>query len=110
MNHCPHNDIDCPSMKEGCQQHGLCCACVAHHREQGKKLPTCLRGIEWEEKTVCDQNVESNIATTMEEERAKERGCLKILLVIAAVIIIVFLVLWAMGMIGLEDNTYPQTL
>ena len=41
-------EIDCPCPKEGCPRHGKCCECVAHHREHGKKLPTCLRGIEWE--------------------------------------------------------------
>lgn len=29
-------------------RHGKCCECVAHHKEHGKKLPACLRGIEWE--------------------------------------------------------------
>lgn len=48
MNQCPHNNIDCPCTKEGCPRHGKCCECVAHHKEHGKKLPTCLRGIEWE--------------------------------------------------------------
>ena len=45
---CPHNNIDCPCTKEGCPRHGKCCECVAHHKEHGKKLPACLRGIEWE--------------------------------------------------------------
>ena len=48
MNQCPHNNIDCPCTKEGCPRHGKCCECVAHHKEHGKKLPACLRGIEWE--------------------------------------------------------------
>lgn len=47
MNHCPHNHIDCPCPKD-CPRHGLCCACVAHHKAHGTKLPACLRGIEWE--------------------------------------------------------------
>ena len=47
-NTCPHNHIDCPCTKEGCPRHGHCCACVAHHKEHGTKLPACLRGIEWE--------------------------------------------------------------
>ena len=45
---CPHNNIDCPCTKEGCPRHGHCCACVAHHKEHGTKLPACLRGIEWQ--------------------------------------------------------------
>ena len=45
---CPHNNIDCPCTKEGCPRHGKCCECVAHHKEHGKKLPACLREIEWE--------------------------------------------------------------
>lgn len=48
MTQCPHNQIDCPCTKEGCPRHGHCCACVAHHKEHGKKLPVCLRGIEWD--------------------------------------------------------------
>ena len=47
-NHCPHNQTNCPCTKEGCPRHGKCCECVAHHKEHGKKLPACLRGIEWE--------------------------------------------------------------
>ena len=35
---CPHNNIDCPCPKD-CPRHGHCCACVAHHKEHGKKLP-----------------------------------------------------------------------
>ena len=45
---CTHNNIDCPCTKEGCPRHGKCCECIAHHKEHGKKLPACLRGIEWE--------------------------------------------------------------
>ena len=45
---CPNKNIDCPGSKENCPRHGKCCECVAHHREHGKKLPVCLRGIEWE--------------------------------------------------------------
>ena len=44
---CPHNHIDCPCPKD-CPRHGHCCACVAHHKAAGTKLPACLRGIEWE--------------------------------------------------------------
>ena len=47
INACPHKNIDCPCPKD-CPRHGHCCACVAHHKEHGKKLPACLRGIEWE--------------------------------------------------------------
>ena len=47
MTHCPHNNIDCPCPKD-CPRHGMCCACVAHHKEHGTKLPVCLQGIEWE--------------------------------------------------------------
>ena len=43
-----HNSIDCPCTKEGCPRHGICCACVAHHKEHGNKLPACLRGIDWQ--------------------------------------------------------------
>lgn len=38
MTHCPHNNIDCPCPKD-CPRHGKCCACVAHHKEHGTKLP-----------------------------------------------------------------------
>ena len=44
---CPHNNIDCPCPKD-CQRHGHCCACVAHHKAAGTKLPACLRGIDWQ--------------------------------------------------------------
>lgn len=44
---CPHNNIDCPCPKD-CPRHGHCCACVAHHKAMGTKLPACLRGVEWE--------------------------------------------------------------
>lgn len=44
---CPYNNIDCPCTKD-CPRHGKCCACVAHHKAAGSKLPACLRGIEWE--------------------------------------------------------------
>ena len=46
---CPHNHIDCPCAKD-CPRHGICCACVAHHRVKGNKLPACLRGVEWNNK------------------------------------------------------------
>ena len=49
QNACPHNNVDCPCAKEGCPRHGKCCECVKHHREHGKKLPVCLRGIDWEQ-------------------------------------------------------------
>ena len=45
---CPHNNIDCPCPKD-CPRHGKCCECVKHHREHGKKLPVCLRGIDWQQ-------------------------------------------------------------
>ena len=35
---CPHNTIDCPCIKD-CPRHGLCCACVAHHKQKGNELP-----------------------------------------------------------------------
>ena len=44
---CPYNNIECPCTKEGCPRHAHCCACVAHHKAHGTKLPACLRGIEW---------------------------------------------------------------
>ncbi len=44
---CPHNNIDCPCTKD-CPRHGHCCACVAHHKAAGTKLPACLRGIDWQ--------------------------------------------------------------
>ena len=44
---CPNNNIECPCVKD-CPRHGKCCECVAHHKAHGKKLPACLRGIEWE--------------------------------------------------------------
>ena len=43
---CPHNSIECPCTHD-CPRHGKCCECVAHHKAAGKKLPACLRGIEW---------------------------------------------------------------
>ena len=43
----PTESIDCPCPKD-CPRHGICCACVAHHKEHGTKPPACLRGIEWE--------------------------------------------------------------
>lgn len=53
---CPHNNIECPCPKD-CPRHGKCCACVAHHREKGDKLPVCLRGIEWEEQPIIDASI-----------------------------------------------------
>lgn len=48
---CPHrpstigeqNLFECTFPKE-CPRHGKCCACVAHHRKNGK-LPHCLRDL-----------------------------------------------------------------
>jgi hypothetical protein len=59
---CPHNNIDCPCTKEGCPRHGLCCACVAHHKAHGTKLPACLRGIDWQknEKKIAFQVIDSD--------------------------------------------------
>ena len=39
----PTESIECPCTKEACPRHGDCCACVAHHKEHGTKLPACLR-------------------------------------------------------------------
>ena len=41
------NYIDCP-FPQDCPRHGHCCACVAHHKAAGTKLPACLRGIDWQ--------------------------------------------------------------
>lgn len=52
---CPYNKsiTDCPCMKD-CPRHGMCCACVAHHKQMAAtkpageaKLPACLREVEW---------------------------------------------------------------
>lgn len=53
---CPHNNIECPCPKD-CPRHGKCCACVQHHRENGDKLPACLRGIEWKEQPIIDASI-----------------------------------------------------
>ena len=40
---CPHNTtIDCPCTKD-CPRHGICCACVAHHKQKGlSELPDSI--------------------------------------------------------------------
>jgi cell division protein FtsN len=44
----------------------------------------------------------------MDDERTKERGCLKIVLLAAVVMTIICLILWATGLIRLEDKTEPR--
>lgn len=36
------NKNECPCPSKTCQNHGKCCACVAHHRQRDN-LPVCLR-------------------------------------------------------------------
>lgn len=43
----------------------------------------------------------------MDDERTKERGCLKIVLLAATVMTIICLILWATGLIRLEDKAEP---
>lgn len=40
---CPEKSrINCPCPKTSCENHGLCCRCVAAHISRGKKPPHCL--------------------------------------------------------------------
>jgi len=36
---------DCPCAKTECENHRICCKCVASHKERGN-LPVCLRPAE----------------------------------------------------------------
>jgi hypothetical protein len=51
----PEIDKHCTCPAVACKVHGLCCACIAWHRDNGfKPLPHCLRDIEevtWRERT-----------------------------------------------------------
>lgn len=40
MNLC-ENDRPCPCTFD-CQNHGKCCACVAHHRDRNEGVPGCF--------------------------------------------------------------------
>ena len=43
--HCPNkkaNEQDCPCPKVDCDNHGICCECIANHRAKGNK-PACMR-------------------------------------------------------------------
>jgi len=37
------NEKKCACPSTDCERHGMCCQCVAYHREN-KNLPMCLRG------------------------------------------------------------------
>ncbi len=37
--------INCTCPKNDCPRHGICCECVAFHRDEKKNLPTCLRNL-----------------------------------------------------------------
>ena len=41
-NVCQINEYECPCKKEGCPNHGNCCACVANHKKVGN-VPFCLK-------------------------------------------------------------------
>lgn len=36
------NKKNCPCTKTDCDNHGICCECIANHREKGNK-PACMR-------------------------------------------------------------------
>ncbi len=37
------NEKKCVCSSDTCPRHGVCCECIAYHRENGE-LPGCLRG------------------------------------------------------------------
>jgi len=42
---CPNkeeNKKDCPCTYEPCDRKGVCCECLAYHRERGEK-PVCMK-------------------------------------------------------------------
>jgi hypothetical protein len=42
---CPNrerNEERCSCVSVDCSRHGVCCECIAYHRERGE-LPSCLR-------------------------------------------------------------------
>ncbi|MGI6010346.1 MAG: hypothetical protein ACOX8H_02445 [Ruminococcus sp.] len=37
------NTRPCVCTYPGCENHGKCCACVAHHRDEAGGIPACLK-------------------------------------------------------------------
>ncbi len=37
-----NNKVECSCKKSDCANHGICCECVANHRQKGN-YPACLR-------------------------------------------------------------------
>jgi hypothetical protein len=44
---CPNTKIEikCTCPKNDCPRHGICCECVAFHRDTKKNAPNCFKGI-----------------------------------------------------------------